>query len=314
MLNYEKIFRAKEHYITVPQRHIRKLFFGNEHLNRMLKNQKNVEDFFITKYANDGIVSCVILDFDDDSENHKRAYKDAKRLSKWVSRHDLNPVIISSTNKGYHIYIQMPPRAFGNEKNSFGVDRDVWFNKFVEYLINWRKFQYATLDSTNTSAGLRGNIRIVGSVHPKTQEQVHIVDGAFVDFVEPSDFEWDCLQRSYAFAESQPLVDEANRKARLRMLREKKHDGQEMIDQHDLRVLMPQIFGGKTKSFAKGYVMMQCPFHSPDNNPSMVLQKEFYYCKSCGAKGNWWTLKKMGMVDFPKEEFIRVKTLEKVKL
>lgn len=313
MLNYEKIFRAKEHYITVPQRHIRKLFFGNEHLNRMLKNQKNVEDFFITKYANDGIVSCVILDFDDDSENHSNAYKDAKRLSKWVSRHDLNPVIISSTNKGYHIYIQMPPRAFGNEKNSFGVDRDVWFNKFVEYLINWRKFKYATLDSTNTSAGLRGNIRIVGSVHPKTQEQVHIVDGAFVDFVEPSDFEWDCLQRSYAFAESQPLVDEANRKARLRMLREKKHDGQEMIDQHDLRVIMPEIFGGEVKTFKKGYIMMQCPFHS-DSVPSCYVDKEKYFCKSCHAKGNWWSLKRMGYVDFPKEEFIRVKTLEKVKI
>ena len=144
-------------------------------------------------------------------------------------------------------------------------------------------------------------------------EQVHIVDGAFVDFVEPSDFEWDCLQRSYAFAESQPLVDEANRKARLRILREKKQDGQEMIDQHDLRVIMPEIFGGEVKTFKKGYIMMQCPFHS-DSVPSCYVDKEKYFCKSCHAKGNWWSLKRMGYVDFPKKEFIRVKTLEKVKI
>lgn len=312
MYNWEIIYRKKQHYITIPQRHTRKLFFNNNHLQNLLKHQKHDENFFITKYAEDGIVSCIILDFDSEKD-HSIAYRDAKRLRKWTTRHGLNTVIISSTNKGYHVYVQIPPRAFGETKYSFGVDRDTWFNKFVEYIINWRKFKYSTLDKTNTSAGLRGNIRILGSVHPKTQERVHIVDGEFVDFVEPNQFEWDCLQRSYAFAETEPMVKEANRKQVLRELRNKKHDGQEMIDKHDLRTIMPSIFGGDYKTFKKGYIMMQCFAHN-DSNPSMVVTKDYYYCKSCGAKGNWWSLQKMGYVQLPKEEYLRVGTLEKIKI
>ena len=269
---------------------------------------------FITKYAKDGIVCCVILDFDDEDKSHSNAYRNARKVQRFTGKKGLNTVIVSSTNKGYHVYIQLPPRYFGDGKSDVGVDRDVWFNKFVEYLINNRKFKYATLDSTNTSAGLRGNIRIIGSVHPRTQEKVHIVDGEFLDWIEPVDWEWDCMQRSYAFAETQPMVEEANQRQLHRKLREKKHDGQEIIDNHDLRVLMPQIFGGKTKSFAKGYIMMQCPFHSPDNNPSMVIEKDYYFCKSCHSKGNVWSLIKMGYVQLPKQDFIRVKTGETVKI
>jgi hypothetical protein len=77
---------------------------------------------------------------------------------------------------------------------------------------------------------------------------------------------------------------------------------------------MPQIFGGKTKSFRKGYIMMQCPFHSPDNNPSMVVEKDYYFCKSCNSKGNIWSLIKLGYVQLPKEEFIRIKDKTIVKI
>ena len=84
MFNYEIIYRRKQHYVTIPQRRNRKLYFNSNYLNKMVSHQKNNEDMFITKYATDGIVSCIILDFDDDSENHNRAYKDAKRLRKCV--------------------------------------------------------------------------------------------------------------------------------------------------------------------------------------------------------------------------------------
>ena len=315
MFNYEIIYQAKQHYVTIPQRQIRKLSFGNEHLNKMLKHQKKDEDMFITKYAKDGIVPCIILDFDDeDDASHSNAFRDARKLQRFTSKKGLNTVIVSSTNKGYHIYIQLPPRYFGNGTDDIGVNRDVWFNKFVEYLIDNRRFKYATLDSTNTSAGLRGNIRIIGSIHPKTQERVHIVKGEFLDCIEPVDWEWECMQKAYKYAETKPKVEKANQIERIRNLQQKQHNGQELIDNNDLRILMPQIFGGKTKSFKKGYIMMQCPFHSPDENPSMVVEKDYYYCKTCGSKGNWWTLYRMKKVHLPKEEFIRIKTGEKVKI
>lgn len=314
MFNYEIIYQAKQHYVTIPQRQIRKLSFGSEHLNKMLKHQKKDEDMFITKYAKDGIVSCIILDFDDeDDASHSNAFRDAKKLQRFTSKKGLNTVIVSSTNKGYHIYIQLPPRYFGDGKSDVGVDRDVWFNKFVEYLINNRKFKYSTLDSTNTSAGLRGNIRIIGSIHPKTQERVHIIDGEFLDCIEPCDWEWECMQKAYKYAETKPKIEEANKKELHRKLKDKIHNGQEMIDNHDLRILMPQIFGGEVKTFKKGYIYMQCPFHS-DSSPSCFVDKEKYFCRSCGARGNWWSLQRMGYVQLPKEEFIRVKTLKKVKI
>ncbi len=313
MFNYEIIYRSKQHYVTIPQRQIRKLSFSSEHLNKMLKHQKNNEDMFITKYAKDGIVSCVILDFDDDDVHHSNAFKDARKLQRFTSRKGLNTVIVSSTNKGYHCYIQLPPRYFGDGKSDVGVDRDVWFNKFVEYLINNRKFKYKTLDSTNTSAGIRGNIRIVGSVHPKTQERVHIEKGEFLDFIEPCDWEWDCMQKAFQYAEHKPMVKQAEQKEIRKKLREKELNGQELIDQNDLRILMPSIFGGETKSFKKGYIMMNCPFHN-DANPSMVVEKDYYFCKSCGAKGNWWTLYRLGKVHLPKKEFIRIGTGEKIKI
>lgn len=307
MFDYELIYRRKQHYITIPQRQSRKLYFGNQHLHNLLKHQKPNENFFITKYSLDGIVSHIILDFDDDEASHKNAYREVTRLRKWILRKDLNAVVVDSTNKGYHIYIQIPPRAFGNDEFNAGVDRDVWFNKFVEYLIQSRKFKYKTLDSTNTSAGLRGNIRIIGSIHPKTQQRVRIIDGEFKDLIEPCDYEWDCFNRAYEFAQNHPSIQKLDEKARLKK-HIQKYDSNP-IQENDLRILMPQIFGGETKSYPKGYIMMQCPFHN-DSKPSMVIQKDFYFCKSCNAKGNWWTLRKMGYVDFPKEELIRVKKVK----
>ena len=41
MFDYEIIYRKKQHYITIPQRHNRKLNFSNEHLHKTLQNQKN---------------------------------------------------------------------------------------------------------------------------------------------------------------------------------------------------------------------------------------------------------------------------------
>ena len=313
MYNYELVYRKKQHYVTIPQRHSRKLYFGNEHLHKLLSNQRSDENFFITKYAEDGIVSCVILDYDDEDASHSNAFKDAKKVQRYTMKKGLNTVIVSSTNKGYHVYIQLPPRYFGGINDDVGVDRDVWFNKFVEYLINNRKFKYKTLDSTNTSAGLRGNIRIIGSVHPKTNEKVHIVDGEFLDWIEPNDYEWDCLQRSYAYAEQNPIIQELNRKEKIRELKDKFYNGQEVIDNYDLRVLMPQIFGGEVKTFKKGYIYMQCPFHN-DSSPSCFVDEHRYFCRSCGAKGNVWSLIKLGYVELPKEEFIRIKTKEIVKI
>lgn len=299
MIDYEIIYERKQHYLTIPQHDDRKLCFGNVSIKKAIKNQKEGTDLFITKYAEDNIVSCVILDFDD-KENPDNAKRDAMKLKMIMSRQGLNTVIVRSGSKGYHCYIQIPIHNFGD----FDVDSETFFKKFVKLLIRGGKnIQYETLDTTNTGAGLRGNIRVIGSIHPKTGNQCEIIDGEFKEIVMPNSFVSKCVIDAYEFAkihEKHEVLKERERKANVA-----KHKGGDPILENDLRTLMPSIYGGDYKTFKNGYIMMQCPFHN-DSNPSMIVKKEFYYCKACGEKGNWWNLRDKGVVDFEEEEYIRV--------
>lgn len=305
MIDYELIYERKQHYLTVPQDNARKLCFGNESITKAIKHQKEGTDLFITKYAEDNIVSCIILDFDD-KDNPDNALKDAKKLRFLMTRKGLNTVIVKSGSKGYHCYVQVPIKNFGNMDYAADVDSDAWFKKYVELIIHGYdvKVDYPTLDPNNTNAGLRGNIRVIGSIHPKTNNRCEIIEGEFKDCVEPNFFDWDCFNEAYEYAKiNDKHIEYKERKRRENRLL---YSGQgDPVLDNDLRTLMPAIYGGDYKSYKNGYIMMQCPFHN-DSNPSMIVKKEFYYCKACGEKGNWWNLRDKGDVDFEDEEYIRV--------
>jgi len=167
-----------------------------------------------------------------------------------------------------------------------------------------KRVQYKTLDTTNTGAGLRGNIRVIGSIHPKTNNKCEIIDGEFKENILPNNFVHKCLVDAYEFVKihnKNKKYKERERKKNATVYKGK----DDPVAANDLRTLMPSIYGGEYKTFSKGYIMMQCPFHN-DSNPSMVVKKEFYYCKACGEKGNWWNLREKGVVDFEEEEYIRV--------
>lgn len=303
MLNYELIYERKQHYITIPQTRSRKLCFGNESIVKAINHQKEETDLFITKYAEDNIVQCIILDFDD-KDNPDNALNDAKKLKMAMKLQGLNTVIVKSGSKGYHCYVQIPILNFGNSEYISKVDSNEWFKKFTEFVIKGgRDIEYKTLDLNNTNAGLGGNIRVIGSIHPKTNNKCEIIDGYFKELVEPNSFVWECFNNAYEFVkihEKNMILKQQQKKASM-----KQFDGVNPILDNDLRTLMPSIYGGDYKSYPKGYIMMQCPFHN-DNNPSMVVTKEYYYCKSCMEKGNWWSLREKGVVDFEKDEYIRV--------
>lgn len=304
MIDYEIIYERKQHHLTIPQLHSRKLCFGNESILKAIKHQQENTDLFITKYADDNVVKCIILDFDD-KDNPKNALKDAKKLKLILSRQGLNTVIVKSGSKGYHAYIQISPLTFGDlSAEDDGVDSNTLFKKFVDLLVQGgKKVTYNTLDHTNAEAGLRGNIRVIGSIHPKTNNKCEIIDGEFKENILPNDFQWKCFVDALEYAK----IHEKNNvlKERQRKAEKQKYDGDDPILENDLRTLMPAIYGGDYKEFKNGYIMMQCPFHN-DSNPSMIVKKEFYYCKSCGEKGNWWSLRDKGVVDFEDDEYIRV--------
>lgn len=300
MIDYELIYERKQHYLTIPQDNNRKLCFGNESIVKAIKNQKPNTDLFITKYAEDNIVQCIILDFDD-KENPNNALNDARKLRMVLKRHGLNTIIVKSGSKGYHCYIQTEPLCFEFED----VDSETFFKKFVELIIQGgMRVKYQTLDTTNTGAGLRGNIRVIGSIHPKTHQRCEIIEGEFKENITPTSFEHECLRDAYEFAkihEKHHILKERQRKANIHT----HHGHGDPVLENDLRTLMPSIYGGDYKTFKNGYIMMQCPFHN-DSNPSMIVKKEFYYCKACGEKGNWWNLRDKGDVDFEEEGYIRV--------
>lgn len=255
-----------------------------------IREQKPNENIYITKYPMNEQVRTIILDFDDKDKD--KVYHEVRTLKKFLRRKGVNSVIVSSTNKGYHYYIQTPPIPF--DEGTLKTDpqnRNRIFVLFTKMLVGNGHFPITTLDLTNTHAGLRGNIRLLGSTHPKTGEKVHIADGEFI----PNDETYyeeshRYILKRYEYAKKHYEVKTEYLEKKIR----KNREGLDVIQGNDLRTILPNLYGGTVRKY-NGYIFMQCPWHV-DRNPSLMVTKEWYYCTGCGEKGNIWTLIKKGKV------------------
>ena len=284
-MDYTVIFEPKEHYITIPQIPSKKLFINNKLLQRVLNKQEDDWDIYITKYPKNHCVSCVILDLDD-KENPDNAFREGRIMRKYLQRKGLNTVLVKSGRKGVHVYIQIPCHNFvGGELAHANAEPNTWFKQYIKYLIGlFDGKDYQTLDEINFSAGLGGNIRLIGSQHPRGSK-CEIIEGEFIAEVEPNDWDWECFLNSKLYAE-----DEVTEFVRTKDVSISGHD---LIDENDLRELIPEIFGLTPKKYSKGYCYGKCPFHQ-DEHESFFFDKERYSCNACGEKGNIWTLIKKG--------------------
>ena len=302
MGNLDVLFRENQHYLTIRNREgkfpKRFLVKKPRQLKSAISKQNVADDLFVTKYAKDRCVDTIILDFD--SEDKKLAYKEVNKLRNYLKTNGINSAIVDSTNKGFHCYIQVPFRPFCLESLS-KKDNNKLFNDFVSNLINQSEFGFETLDKVNSSAGLGGNIRLVGSIHPTTGKKVKIIKGKIKrqdnDYImETLDFANKIYLESYNLFKIK-LKDEQKKVEKYRKESIKKYGRKaNPIESNDLREIMPRLFGGKSKLYDNGYVYMTCPFHN-DSNPSLLVTKEFYSCSACGSKGNIWTLHKKGYID-----------------
>lgn len=294
IMDYERLFRRKEHYLTIPQIPSKKLFVNNRQVERLLASQKPDWDIYITKYPKDHCVSCIILDFDD-KENPDNALEDVVLMKKFLKRKGLNTVIVQSGRKGYHAYIQIPCHNFvGGELAHANAEPNTFFKQYVKQLIGlFDGKYYQTLDEINSSSGLSGNIRLIGSHHPngKTCE---IISGEFQENIEPNEWDWKCFNVARKFAE-----DEVTKFAEIRELN---LDSNDIIAENDLQDVFEEVFGLELKRF-NGYSYACCPFHD-DKNPSMFIDSNRFRCNSCDAKGNIWTLIKKGYVKL--EDTVRI--------
>ena len=304
------IFEDKQHYLTTVyrdrNRNARRVRIKNvDQLERLVENQPVNSDLYITKHGRDGVVWNIILDFDSES-NKELAWNDCLTISKFLERKGIDCVIVDSTNKGYHLYVQIPPTNFKVFFDEPIEEPSLFFKYYVIELLNLDSFKLNSLDEVNFNASLDGNIRVINSIHPKTNQMVYIKQGKFHDINENLDYYEEAMNyhdkiiRS-AFNHYKEALEEIETKRLQYSNRLKTEDD---LLNLDLRDVFRNIFPlHKVRSYGDT-VWCCCPFHeTATSNPSFCITPTHYFCASCGEKGNIFTLIKKGLVEQPKQEY-----------
>lgn len=303
-----EIFQDKQHYLTTVyrdrNRNARRVRIKSvDQLERLVENQPVNSDLYITKYGKDGVVWNIILDFD--SENDKSvAWNDCLTVSKFLERKGIDCVIVDSTNKGYHLYVQIPPTNFKVFFDEPIEEPSLFFKYYVIELLNLDSFKLNSLDEVNFNSSLDGNIRVISSIHPKTNKVVHIVKGNFHNIEKNLDYYENAMHYhskivEVAYNKYKEAMDEIETKRLQYADRLKTEDD---LLNLDLRDVFQNIFNlQKVREYGEN-IWCNCPFHN-DNSPSFCITPTHYFCASCGEKGNIFTLIKKGLVEQPKQEY-----------
>ena len=307
-MNTLRIFEPKQHYLTTVfrngRRNARRIRIKSvEQLERLVEQQPKDSDLFITKYAKDDIVWNIILDFDSEDDKSV-AWNDCLTISKFLERKGIDCVIVDSTNKGFHLYVQIPPTNF---RTFFDVpieEPSLFFKYYVIELLNLRSFKLKSLDEVNFNSSLDGNIRVIGSKHPKSGQVVYIKQGKFHDINENLQYYEDAMHYhskivKVAYKRYCEQLEEIETKRLQYQNRLKTEDD---LLNLDLRDVFRNIFHlEKVKEYGEN-LWCCCPFHQ-ERNASFCITPSHYFCASCGEKGNIFTLIKKGLVEQPKQEY-----------
>lgn len=293
MNNYSWLTK-RQHMITVRDRNggyaKQYRYWNDEILEKVIAEQNNTSDIYITKYPSNKLVTCIILDFDSDSDLDK-AYADVSRMRNYLTLKGHNCIIVESGSKGYHLYIQIAPFLFKDTEMRNGINWKSFFNAFVCFLIHDGSHTYETLDKVNFSAGLGGNIRLIGSKHPRTGKVCKIIEGSFKSEQLPTEVQDEAQKKAYLKCE---IVEEDKKQ---KLLKKAKVEWNDPIANNDLRDIFEEITGSM-KRYPKGYGYCSCPVHGKDEHPSLLVTKEWFSCSACSFKGNIYKLRQMGLVKF----------------
>ena len=304
MMKYSQVFQNKQHTITIRHRGdgypVQKRNWNDKLIQKVLLEQEDDTDVYITKYPRNRLIQWIILDFDS-KDDLKQAYDEANKLRNMLVAEGHNCVLVESGSKGYHLYIHISPFLFADAENELrGVaDWNKFFNEFIYCLIYSSKLcnenlKFTTLDEINTLAGLNGNIRLIGSKHPSTHKECRIIEGEFEELQVPTEKQ----DRALRYAHSKCEIIELSKKRKLKKVKLEGYG--DPIACNDLREVLPEVTGNEIKVYDRGYGYMKCPWHN-DNKPSLLVTKEWFSCSACGEKGNIWALRKKGLVEFDKE-------------
>ena len=305
-----EIFEPKQHYLTTVyrngKRNARRIRVKSvDQLERLVENQPKDSDLYITKYAKDGIVWNIILDFDSEDDKGV-AWMDCLTLASFLRRKLIECVIVDSTNKGYHLYVQIPPTNFTLFNHEPIEEPSLFFKHYIKELCKIDSFKFKSLDEVNFNASLDGNIRVIGSTHPKTNQEVYIKQGEFIDINEhPLYYEvamhYHIRAVRVAFEKYNEQLEEIETKRLQYADRLKTEDDLLSLD---LRDVFQNIFSLQKVRKYGDTIWCCCPFHN-DENPSFCITPTHFFCSSssCNEKGNIFTLIKKGLVEQPKQEY-----------
>jgi hypothetical protein len=305
-----EIFEPKQHYLTTVyrnrNRNARRVRIKSvDQLERLVENQPKDSDLYITKYGKDGVVWNIILDFDSEDDK-ELAWNDCLTISKFLERKGIDCVIVDSTNKGYHCYVQIPPTNFKVFFDEPIEEPSLFFKYYVIELLNLDSFKLISLDEVNFNASLDGNIRVISSIHPKTNQMVYIKQGKFHDINENLDYYENAMHYHdkiirVAFNHYKEALEEIETKRLQYANRLKTEDD---LLSMDLRDVFQNIFSLQKVRKYGNTIWCCCPFHeTATSNPSFCITPTHYFCASCGEKGNIFTLIKKGLVEQPKQEY-----------
>lgn len=257
-----------------------------KHIEDIIRRQREYEDVYITTYPEDNRVSTLIFDFDC-KEDPESARHEAGILERRLAYEGYNCVLVKSGGKGYHLYVQTPIHDF----NSMGEENaNILFKCYIRLLIPHIDVYY-TLDMTHLNAGLYSNIRLLGSKHSKTGETCKIIKGEFKE-TPLANFDNDdsTLQQAKIEAETEiSKVKEKREQSRKLQLT----TNNDLKEATDLREVFKQL-ADNCREYGE-YMMCNCIFHN-EKHPSLRVTHDYYYCASCNAKGNIYTLIKEGIV------------------
>lgn len=307
-MNTLAIFEPKEHYLTTVyrsgKRNAKRIRIKSvNQLERLVSMQPNDTDLFITKYAKDDIVWNIILDFDSE-EDKELAYHDALVLRRFLAKKCINVVIVDSTNKGSHCYIEIPPTNFRFFGDELIEEPSLFFKHYIKELCKIDSFKFKTLDEVNFNASLDGNIRVINSIHPKSNKMVYIKDGFFHDINENLDYYENAMHYHtetirVAYQRYCEQLEEIETK-RLQYGNRLRTDD-DLLNK-DLREVFKEIYNlRKVREYGEN-LWCSCPMHQNDS-VNFCITPQFFFCTSCGVKGNIFTLISMGLVDAPKTEY-----------
>ena len=303
-----EIFQEKQHYLTTVyrnrNRNAKRIRVKSvDQLERLVENQPKDSDLYITKYGKDGVVWNIILDFDSEDDKGV-AWMDCLVLSQFLERKGIQCVIVDSTNKGYHLYVQIPPTNFNLFFDEPIEEPSLFFKYYVKELCKVDSFKFKSLDEVNFNASLDGNIRVIGSTHPKTNQVVYIKEGNFHDINEDLTYYENAMHYhtqiiKVAFKKYKEALEEIETKRLQYQNRLKTED--DLLNK-DLREVFKEIFAlRRVKEYGEN-LWCSCPIHQNDSVNFCVTPTHFF-CTSCGIKGNIFTLIKMGLITPPKQEY-----------